>query len=51
MDNNRDGKIDWVEFEQFMKEEIASGKSLLSGDYVLPSGGRCCSAVYYFIVC
>jgi hypothetical protein len=30
--------ISWREFEAFMKVELAAGKSLLSGEYVLPSG-------------
>ncbi|EFJ40760.1 hypothetical protein VOLCADRAFT_119867 [Volvox carteri f. nagariensis] len=38
MDVNKDGVIDWEEFEVFMTEEIAAGKSLLSGEYLLPSG-------------
>ncbi|GLC43410.1 hypothetical protein PLESTM_001470500 [Pleodorina starrii] len=38
MDMNKDGVIDWDEFEVFMTEEFAAGKSLLSGEYLLPSG-------------
>ncbi|KXZ55154.1 hypothetical protein GPECTOR_3g302 [Gonium pectorale] len=38
MDMNRDGVIGWDEFEVFMTEEFAAGKSLLSGEYLLPSG-------------
>ncbi|GFR39719.1 hypothetical protein Agub_g200 [Astrephomene gubernaculifera] len=38
MDMNRDGVIDWDEFEVFMTEEFAAGKNLLSGEYLLPSG-------------
>ncbi|GIL85191.1 hypothetical protein Vretifemale_13778 [Volvox reticuliferus] len=38
MDVNKDGVIDWEEFEVFMTEEFAAGKSLLSGEYLLPSG-------------
>lgn len=35
----RDGCIGWNEFEAFMMDEFAAGKHLLSGEYVLPSGG------------
>ncbi|KAF5839139.1 hypothetical protein DUNSADRAFT_1452 [Dunaliella salina] len=38
MDLNSDGEISWPEFENFMSNEFASGKTLLSGEYVLPSG-------------
>jgi hypothetical protein len=38
MDNDSDGSISWREFETFMMAELAAGKSLLSGEYVLPSG-------------
>lgn len=40
MDANHDGCIGWGEFEAFMREELAAGKHLLSGEYVLPSGAR-----------
>lgn len=33
MDINSDGEISWVEFENFMCNEFASGKTLLSGEY------------------
>jgi hypothetical protein len=39
IDANRDGCIGWDEFEGFMSEEISKGKNLLTGEYVLPSGG------------
>ena len=38
MDANHDGSIGWDEFQAFMAEEFGRGKSLLSGEYVLPSG-------------
>ncbi|KAG2425032.1 hypothetical protein HYH02_015083 [Chlamydomonas schloesseri] len=38
MDVDGDGVINWREFEAFFMYEFAAGKSLLSGDYVLPSG-------------
>ncbi len=38
IDKDHDGCISWREFEAFMKVELAAGKSLLSGEYVLPSG-------------
>lgn len=38
MDINKDGVIGWDEFEVFMTEEFTAGKSLLSGEYLLPSG-------------
>jgi hypothetical protein len=40
-DANKDGCIDWGEFEAFMMDEFAAGKHLLSGEYVLPSGKLC----------
>jgi len=33
MDLNSDGEISWKEFEVFMANEFASGKTLLSGEY------------------
>eukprot|EP01026_Neomeris_dumetosa_P031365 TRINITY_DN2488_c0_g1_i1.p1 TRINITY_DN2488_c0_g1~~TRINITY_DN2488_c0_g1_i1.p1 ORF type:complete len:208 (+),score=33.66 TRINITY_DN2488_c0_g1_i1:627-1250(+) len=38
MDVDKDGSISLEEFENFMKEEIFSGKDILEGEYVLPSG-------------
>ncbi len=38
IDNDKDGCISWLEFETFMMAELAAGKHLLSGEYVLPSG-------------
>jgi hypothetical protein len=39
MDANCDGCISWDEFERFMMNEFAAGQQLLSGEFVLPSGG------------
>ncbi len=38
MDRSKRGCIAWHDFECFMMAEFASGKSLLSGEYMLPSG-------------
>eukprot|EP00198_Chlamydomonas_reinhardtii_P012319 XP_001701656.1 predicted protein [Chlamydomonas reinhardtii] len=38
MDVNKDGMIGWDEFEMFMTEEFVAGKSLLGGEYLLPTG-------------
>jgi collagen type III alpha len=38
MDANQDGVISWEEFRRHMANEMARGKSLLAGEYLLPSG-------------
>ncbi|KAG2435402.1 hypothetical protein HXX76_007474 [Chlamydomonas incerta] len=38
MDINKDGVIGWEEFQMFMTEEFVAGKSLLGGEYLLPTG-------------
>jgi len=40
MDARKSGCIAWDDFERFMTEEFSAGKSLTSGEYVLPSGER-----------
>lgn len=34
----QDGVIGWDEFQTFMADEFNNGKSLMTGEYVLPSG-------------
>jgi len=51
MDARKSGCIAWDDFLCFMTEEIASGKNLLSGEYVLPSGETTATQQTGYAVC